>query len=345
MFVDFLNLFQDPANFFRTMPLWAFFALPHVFNLLFLFVVWVANLRTTSDSLSEGTSEDVALFFDGIVIFLGCMAYFVAIDMPALLLSKGIFEVNGVTPGGGSYAYTGGYNNGNVPSVGASLHGGSNTVPQKGIVYQGLPSSGGSFTDSYRSARVKAGMKDGKVATIERNNMKSAAGKPAGNSSSSNSSSNSSSSNNGAAAAGAGAAAGAAAGAVAANKAGNKPDSGNTGNKNDNTSQNGSSGSQGASKSDKAADTNPKPNGGSNGSQNGSSSSKSSGSSSNSSNSSQKSSGSNSNSSSNNSKSGGSSSNSGSSSGGGSKSGGSSSGGSKGGFGGGSKSGGGTSGG
>ena len=26
--------------------------------------------------------------------------------------------------GGGSYAYTGGYNNGNVPSVGASLHGG-----------------------------------------------------------------------------------------------------------------------------------------------------------------------------------------------------------------------------
>ena len=102
--------------------------------------------------------------------------------------------------GGGSYAYTGGYNNGNVPSVGASLHGGSNTAPQKGTVYQGLPSTGGSFADSYRSARAKAGMKDGKVATIERNNMKSAAGKPAGNSSSSNSSSNSSSSNNGAAA-------------------------------------------------------------------------------------------------------------------------------------------------
>lgn len=101
MFVDFLNLFQDPANFFRTMPLWAFFALPHVFNLLFLFVVWVANLRTTSDSLPEGTSEDVALFDDGIVIFLGCMVYFVAINMPALLLSKGIFEVNGVVPGGG----------------------------------------------------------------------------------------------------------------------------------------------------------------------------------------------------------------------------------------------------
>lgn len=101
MFVDFLNLFQDPANFFRTMPLWGFFALPHVFNLLFLFVVWVANLRTTSDSLPEGTSEDVALFFDGIAIFLGCMACFVAIDMPALFLSKGIFEANGVAPGGG----------------------------------------------------------------------------------------------------------------------------------------------------------------------------------------------------------------------------------------------------
>lgn len=101
MFVDFLNLFQDPANFFRTLPLWVFFALPHAFNLLFLFVVWVANLRTTSDSLPEGTSEDVALFFDGIIIFLGCMAYFVAIDMPALFLSKGIFEANGVAPGGG----------------------------------------------------------------------------------------------------------------------------------------------------------------------------------------------------------------------------------------------------
>ncbi len=60
-----------------------------------------ANLRTTSDSLPEGTSEDVALFFDGIIIFLGCMAYFVAIDMPALFLSKGIFEANGVAPGGG----------------------------------------------------------------------------------------------------------------------------------------------------------------------------------------------------------------------------------------------------
>lgn len=101
MFIDFLNLFQDPANFFRTLPLWAFFTLPHMFNLLFLFVVWVANLRTTSDSLPEGTSEDVVLFFDGIGIFLGCMAYFVAIDMPALFLSRGIFEANGVAPGGG----------------------------------------------------------------------------------------------------------------------------------------------------------------------------------------------------------------------------------------------------
>lgn len=101
MFVDFLNLFQDPANFFRTLPLWAFFALPHVFNLLFLFVMWVANLRTTSDSLPEGISEDAALFFDGIVIYLGCMAYFVTIDMPALFLSGGIFEANGVAPGGG----------------------------------------------------------------------------------------------------------------------------------------------------------------------------------------------------------------------------------------------------
>lgn len=72
-----------------------------MFNLLFLFVVWVANLRTTSDSLPEGASEDVALFFDGIIIFLGCMACFVAIDMPALFLSKGIFEANGVAPGGG----------------------------------------------------------------------------------------------------------------------------------------------------------------------------------------------------------------------------------------------------
>lgn len=101
MFIDFLNLFQDPANFFRTLPLWAFFALPHVFNLLFLFVVWVANLRTTSDSLPEGTSEDVALFFDGIGLSLGCMALLVAIDLPALFLSSGIFEANGVAPGGG----------------------------------------------------------------------------------------------------------------------------------------------------------------------------------------------------------------------------------------------------
>lgn len=101
MFVDFLNLFQDPANFFRTMPLWAFFALPHVFNLLFLFGVWVTSLRVSKDSLPEGTSEEVALFFDGIALFLGCMILFVAIDMPALFLSRGIFEASGVAPGGG----------------------------------------------------------------------------------------------------------------------------------------------------------------------------------------------------------------------------------------------------
>lgn len=101
MFVDFLSLFQDPANFFRTMPLWAFFALPHVFNLLFLFGVWVTSLRVSKDSLPEGTSEEVALFFDGIGLFLGCMVLFVAIDMPALFLSRGIFEASGVAPGGG----------------------------------------------------------------------------------------------------------------------------------------------------------------------------------------------------------------------------------------------------
>jgi hypothetical protein len=101
MFVDFLNLFQDPAGFFRSLPLWVFFAIPHVFNLLFLFVVWVVNLRTTSDSLPEGTSEDVALFFDGITVSLSCMVCFVAIDMPTLYLSMGIFEANGVVPGGG----------------------------------------------------------------------------------------------------------------------------------------------------------------------------------------------------------------------------------------------------
>ena len=58
-------------------------------------------MRVSKDSLPEGTSEEVALFFDGIVLFLGCMVLFVAIDMPALFLSKGIFEANGVAPGGG----------------------------------------------------------------------------------------------------------------------------------------------------------------------------------------------------------------------------------------------------
>ena len=101
MFTDFLNLFQDPTKFFGTMPLWVFFALPHAFNLLFLFGVWVASLRVSRDSLPEGTSEEVALFLEGIVLFFGCMAVFVAIDLPALFLSSGIFEANGVIPGGG----------------------------------------------------------------------------------------------------------------------------------------------------------------------------------------------------------------------------------------------------
>ena len=56
--------------------------------------------------------------------------------------------------GGGNY-HTNNYYSGNVPGVGAPLRGGSDTIPNKGTVYQGLPSSGGSFTDSYRAARAK----------------------------------------------------------------------------------------------------------------------------------------------------------------------------------------------
>lgn len=101
MFVDFLNLFQDPANFFRTLPLWAFFALPHAVNLVFLFIVWVVSLRTTNASLPEGTEEDVVLFFEGIMLFLVGMWCFMCIDILVFIWSDGIFELNGVVPGGG----------------------------------------------------------------------------------------------------------------------------------------------------------------------------------------------------------------------------------------------------
>ena len=101
MFVDFLNLFQDPANFFRTLPLWVFFALPHAVNLVFLFVVRVVSLRVTSASLPDGTEEDVALFFEGIMLFLVGMWCFMCVDVLVFIWSDGIFEANGVTPGGG----------------------------------------------------------------------------------------------------------------------------------------------------------------------------------------------------------------------------------------------------
>lgn len=72
--------------------------------------------------------------------------------------------------GGGGYSYSNSHYNGNVPAVGSSLYGGSTSMPNKGTVYQGVPSSGGSFADSYRAAKAKAGVKDGKVVTTERYN-------------------------------------------------------------------------------------------------------------------------------------------------------------------------------
>lgn len=101
MFVDFLNLFQDPASFFRALPLWVFFALPHAVNLVFLLVVWVASLRVTNASLAKGTEEDVVLFFEGIMLFLVGMWCFMCVDILVFIWSDGIFEANGVAPGGG----------------------------------------------------------------------------------------------------------------------------------------------------------------------------------------------------------------------------------------------------
>ena len=69
---------------------------------------------------------------------------------------------------GGGTTYSNNYYSGNVPGVGAPLRGGSDTIPNKGTVYQGLPSSGGSFTDSYRAARAKTGVQNGKVVTTQK---------------------------------------------------------------------------------------------------------------------------------------------------------------------------------
>ena len=235
---------------------------------------------------------------------------------------------------GSGTTYTNNYYSGNVPGVGAPLRGGSDTIPNKGTVYQGLPSSGGSFTDSYRAARAKTGVQNGKVVTTQKygNTVTGTKNNTGSNTSGSGSSNSSSGNSTAAAVAGAGAA-----GAVAANKAGNNtstaPASSSTSKSNPNAgkSTTGSAGSSSTSKTDSKSGTS-----------NSNSSSSGSGSNSNSSNKSSSGSSSNSGSSSS-SKSGGSS---GGSSSSGSKSGGSSSsGGSKGGFGGGSKSGGGTSGG
>lgn len=235
---------------------------------------------------------------------------------------------------GSGTTYTNNYYSGNVPGVGAPLRGGSDTIPNKGTVYQGLPSSGGSFTDSYRAARAKTGVQNGKVVTTQKygNTVTGTKNNTGSNTSGSGSSNSSSGNSTAAAVAGAGAA-----GAVAANKAGNNtstaPASSSTSKSNPNAgkSTTGSAGSSSTSKTDSKSGTS-----------NSNSSSSGSGSNSNSSNKSSSGSSSNSGSSSS-SKSGGSSGGSSSSS---SKSGGSSSsGGSKGGFGGGSKSGGGTSGG
>lgn len=81
--------------------MWAFFALPHAVNLVFLFVVWVASLRVTSASIPEGTEEDVVLFFEGIMLFLVGMWCFMCVDALVFIWSDGIFELNGVVPGGG----------------------------------------------------------------------------------------------------------------------------------------------------------------------------------------------------------------------------------------------------
>ena len=49
-----------------------------------------------------------------------------------------------------------------IPRVGEKLSGGSTTRPSNGTVYSGVPSSGGGFEDSYRSAKKTSTISSGK---------------------------------------------------------------------------------------------------------------------------------------------------------------------------------------
>lgn len=100
-----------------------------------------------------------------------------------------------------------------IPRVGEKLSGGSTTRPSNGTVYSGVPSSGGGFEDSYRSAKKSSTISSGKetstkntgktssvrdntTGTVSNSRRNGSSGSNSGSSGSSNSSKSGTSSSN-----------------------------------------------------------------------------------------------------------------------------------------------------